>query len=200
MGAWTKDSFKNDTSFLEKRSKKPRSVASRFGEAIHLLPISAALAIALSLAGCGFKPLYGSHSDVTDKLAGIDVGNISNRTGQVLRQELQRRMLGSEAGPVAYELSVNLTLHTDIAGIIATNTVASRERLEAQAKWSLSSVGTPATVVAHGTANASEGANILNQQYFAADVEIDSVHQHLMELLADQMTAQIAAQLRTHHG
>jgi len=166
-----------------------------------ILSIVITAAIAMNLAGCGFRPLYGSHSDVQAELSGIDVGIIPDRTGQVLRQELQRRMLGSDPGPTVYDLAVTVVLHTDIAGIIATNSVASRERLSATANWTLRDAGTNAKVVAHGTANASDAENILNQQYFAADLETDAVNQRLMELLADQITTEVAAQLRgQQHG
>jgi LPS-assembly lipoprotein len=154
------------------------------------------LCLTVGLAGCGFRPLYGDNSDVAAQLAGIDVGLIPNRTGQVLREELQRRMLGADAGPVQYDLSVKLTLRTDIAGIIATNSVASRERLSATGSWTLRNVGDQ-KVVANGTANAADAENILNQQYFVADMETDAVNQRLMELLADQITAEVAARLRT---
>ena len=167
---------------MKKRSKK-------------LLSICFVGACAFNLSACGFRPLYGSNSDVESKLAGIDVGLIPNRTGQVLREELQRRMLGPDAGPTAYNLSVSLALHTDIAGIIATNSVASRERLSATADWKLRAVGDQ-KLVASGTANAVDAENILNQQYFAADMETDAVNQRLMELLADQITAEVAARLR----
>jgi len=173
-------------------SKKKTSSFFEKKEARKLL----SLCFAALLAGCGFRPLYGDNSDLAAQLAGIDVGIIPNRTGQVLREELQRRMLGADAGPVQYDLSVSVTLHTDIAGIIATNSVASRERLSAIGDWKLRNVGDQ-KIVASGTANAVDAENILNQQYFAADMETDAVNQRLMELLADQITAEVAARLRT---
>jgi len=91
---------------------------------------------------------------------------------------------------------VSVTLHTDIAGIIATNSVASRQRMSATGAWQLRNVGDQ-KIVAAGTANAADAENILNQQYFAADMETDAVNQRLMELLADQITAEVAAKLRT---
>jgi len=167
------------SSSLKKRSKKLLSVC-----------------FVATLAGCGFRPLYGDNSDVSAQLAGIDVGIIPDRTGQLLREELQRRMLGADAGPIQYDLSVSVTLHTDIAGIIATNSVASRQRMSATGAWQLRNVGDQ-KIVAAGTANAADAENILNQQYFAADMETDAVNQRLMELLADQITAEVAAKLRT---
>ena len=147
------------------------------------------------VAGCGFRPLYGNHSQVQSQLAGIDVALIPDRTGQLLRQELQRRLLGSVAGPVQYTLNVSLSLHTDIAGILASNSVATRQRLSADAQWTLHDASNPQKIIAHGTANAADAENILNQQYFAADIETDAVNGRLMELLADQITGQLAADL-----
>ncbi len=153
------------------------------------------MALVFPLAGCGFHPLYGEHSEAREKLAGIDVAIIPDRTGQILRQELQRRLQGSDSAPIAYTLNVGVSLHTDIAGVIATNSVASYQRMSAIATWTLHPVGSPTVTTIKGTSTAVDSENILNQQYFAADLETIAVNDHLMELLADQMTAQIAAEL-----
>src|SRR4051794_24538649 len=53
----------------------------------------------LGLSGCGFRPLYGpvtaadgTESALTDELAAVRVGPIYERTGQLLRRNLQRRL------------------------------------------------------------------------------------------------------------
>ena len=94
-----------------------------------------------------------------------------------------------------YDLAVSLELHTDVAGVLAENSIATRQRLSADATWTLHDAGNPQIIVAHGTANAVDAENILNQQYFAADLETDAVHGRLMSLLADQITAELAADL-----
>lgn len=165
---------------------------------MHISKLTRILCLTMALVplnACGFKPLYGNYSQTEDKLAGINVNLIPNRTGQLLRQELQRRLLGTSAGPVRYNLDIALTLHTDIAGILASNSVATRQRLSADANWTLHDAANPQIIVARGTANASDAENILNQQYFAADMETDAVNGHLMEILADQITAQLAAKI-----
>lgn len=65
---------------------------------------------ALALAGCGFQPMYGSAgyggADVAEKLRAVEIGNISERTGQKLRNALIDRMHGSGALAPAYRLDV----------------------------------------------------------------------------------------------
>ncbi len=165
---------------------------------MHISKLTRILCLAMALVplnACGFKPLYGNYSQTQAKLAGINVNLIPDRTGQLLRQELQRRLLGTSPGAVRYNLDVALTLHTDVAGILASNSVATRQRLSADASWTLHDAANPKITVASGTANASDAENILNQQYFAADMETDAVNGRLMEMLADQITAQLAAKI-----
>lgn len=59
-----------------------------------LRKISIAFAL-LALSGCGFSPIYGSFgndADVSAKLNNVEISNISNREGQVLRNLLIDRM------------------------------------------------------------------------------------------------------------
>ena len=62
----------------------------------------------LGLAGCGFRPLYapvttedGGAEDIRNELAAVRIGNIPERSGQLLRRDLQRRFpaIGEVRGP-----------------------------------------------------------------------------------------------------
>ncbi len=72
-----------------------------------------ALAIALALSGCGFSPLYSGGKTLdagpARELAAIDVLVISDRSGQQLRNALERRL--ERAGQVRkrYRLDVKMT-------------------------------------------------------------------------------------------
>ncbi len=53
----------------------------------------------LSLSGCGFEPMYGTHSATAEAvdvaLPNIDIGNIPDRDGQYLRNQLIDRLYTS---------------------------------------------------------------------------------------------------------
>ncbi|MGE4529459.1 MAG: LPS assembly lipoprotein LptE, partial [Rhodospirillaceae bacterium] len=63
-------------------------------------------------AGCGFRPLdaRGPAAESTPELARITVGQIPDRTGQIMRSELSRRFNPTgDVVPPAYELQVKYT-------------------------------------------------------------------------------------------
>ena len=152
---------------------------------------------ALALGGCGFRPLYGSRDGqdmpAQRELAAIDVGLIPERSGQLLRQALQQRMNRSDDAPAKrYELSVSFGVSGDVIGIQQDST-ASRLREVATATWSLKLLDPGRTLVTNGTARALDGVNIIDQQYFAADLEGEAAQRRLAEAVADQIALQISA-------
>ena len=152
---------------------------------------------ALALGGCGFRPVYGARDGqdmpAQRELAAIDVGLIPERSGQLLRQALQQRMNRSDDAPAKrYELSVSFGVSGDVIGIQQDST-ASRLREVATATWSLKLLDPARTLVTNGTARALDGVNIIDQQYFAADLEGEAAQRRLTEAVADQIALQISA-------
>lgn len=86
----------------------------------------ALVAGAAALSGCGFRPLYGRHG--TDPaavdLAAVRVDRISDRLGQILRNDLIERLtpLGEPADP-RYRLSVRLREARTALAIQADSTI-----------------------------------------------------------------------------
>lgn len=65
---------------------------------------------AMLLGGCGFSPVYGRNDYAAAELATIQVGQIEERIGQVLRNELIDRLTPQgEPGDPRYHLSVTIT-------------------------------------------------------------------------------------------
>ncbi len=152
---------------------------------------------ALALGGCGFRPVYGTRDGqdmpAQRELAAIDVGLIPERAGQLLRQALQQRMNRSDEALVKrYELSVSFGVSGDVIGIQQDST-ATRLREVATATWSLKMLDPGRTLVTNGTARALDGVNIIDQQYFAADLEGEAAQRRLAETIADQITLQVSA-------
>lgn len=152
-----------------------------------------ALAAALATAGCGFRPLYGTANGGPQReLAAIDVALLPDRPGQLLREALQQRLDHGEGLAKRYMLSVSYGVAGDSIAIQRDST-ATRVREVATATWTLKALDPAQTLVTNGTARALDGVNIIDQQYFAADLEGETVTLRLTETVANQIVQQIAS-------
>ena len=160
----------------------------------------AVLAGGLALGGCGFRPLYlpegGRGSVAATELAGIYVPVLPERNGQLMRQALQRRIEGSGTGIAKkYELSASMSISGE-AIAIQRDSSATRIRLNGTAPWVLRELSLARSVLAEGSSRITDGVNILNQQFFAVDLESDVAYKRIAEALADQIVVQVAAFLK----
>ncbi len=154
----------------------------------------------LPLAGCGFTPLYGQSGDstVAAKLDTIQVQNIPERSGQMLRLALETQ-LHADGAPTEqlYSLTVGYGLGVTAAGEQQDSSYT-RERFNGSAHWALSPIGTPGRPLAQGTVTTEDALNIIDQQYFALQLETNTVEQQVADQLAAQITSQVAAYFKTH--
>lgn len=154
----------------------------------------AALSAAL-VGGCGFRPLYGTRDAggaAQARLAEINVLLIPERVGQLLRQALQARFdRGGDAVGRRYDLSVQIALGSDAIAIQPDNS-PSRVRLTASATWRLLAQDPQRSTIASGVAREVDGYNIINQQFFGAELTSAAVQRRLMEALAEQIATQLA--------
>ena len=154
----------------------------------------------LVLAACGFHPLYGSRAGSAgpqQELAAIDVPVLPDRSGQLLREALQQRFDRGSGTAKRYSLDVSLSIAGDALAIQRDST-ATRVRQVATARWTLKSLDPNRTVVTSGTARALDGVNIIDQQYFAADLEGQTATKRIVETIADQVMQQIASYFSGH--
>ena len=158
---------------------------------------------ALSLAGCGFTPLYGNSgpaagATVQQQMDEVAVGIIPDRTGQLLRQSLQDQL--QVAGAPSQELyTLSVTYNIAEQGIgVQQDTSTTRNRFIATASWSLSPIGSPQTPLIKGQASTEDALNIIDQQYFAPTLETSTVDQQLATEIAAQISTQVAAYFKTH--
>ncbi len=151
----------------------------------------------LGLSGCGFRPVYGPRpagdQPFSEILSQIYVPVMPERTGQLMRQALQARLDGDGNVLVRkYELSAAVRFASE-GIVIQRDNSTSRIRVDATATWVLRALTPARPVVAQGSARLLDGFNILNQQFFAAELENDVVQRRLVGALADQIILQIAA-------
>jgi LPS-assembly lipoprotein len=158
--------------------------------------------VLLALPGCGFHPLYARNgSEPGPARAGlglISVAIIPNRTGQLLREALQARFDHGDAPPAKrFDLSVVFGIGQEGTGIQQDNTVT-RVRFSGQASWTLATRSAARATVTSGSARAFDGLNTFDQQYFAQDIETETVNGRIIEEIADQITTDIATYFDKH--
>lgn len=154
----------------------------------------------LALSACGFSPLYGGvqGQGASAALETVQVANIPDRTGQVLRQELEQQLHTSGAPTTElYLLSVNYSVIQTGEGIQADSSTT-RNRFNATASWKLVPIGHPEVTLVAGRATAMNALNVIDQQYFASNLGADTVQSQLAQQISAQITAQLAAWFRLH--
>ena len=154
------------------------------------------LAARAALGGCGCRPLYGGGSEVDAgvqaRLAEVNVQLIPERSGQLLRQALQTRLERGGA-PVArrYDLSVQYGLSAEAIGI-QQDSSGSRVRLIGVANWALLAQNAQRSTLVSGSAREVDAVNVINQQFFAAELTSAAVQRRMVEAVAEQIATQLA--------
>jgi LPS-assembly lipoprotein len=160
--------------------------------------IGGALLTSITLAGCGFHPLYAPGGPALGGLRDVYVDIIPNRNGQLLRQALQERLEGTVAdGSKRYELSVAYGYTGTSVGIQSDNS-SDRTRFVGTATWTLRKAGAAGTKIVSGTAQSVDGVNVIDEQFFYSDLAGDAVQRRMGENLADQIVEALAVYFRTH--
>jgi LPS-assembly lipoprotein len=160
------------------------------------------LGAAACLSGCGFRPVYAPRAGLPGgsqtELAAINVALIPERNGQLLRQSLQQ-LLDREDLAVAkrYDLSVSFGISGTSVGIQSDSSVT-RLRLIGTGTWTLKRLDPARSLVTNGVARSLDGFDILDQQYFAADMENESAQRRVADALAEEITLQLASYFSLH--
>ena len=155
-----------------------------------------------SVGGCGFHPLYlpadGGVGPAAAGLEAVYVPVIPERSGQLLRQALQRLMAGSSSGVAKqYELvAVPVLVGEGVA--IQRDSSTTRIRLVGTCTWSVRQLNLQHTVLLTGVDRVVGGYNILDQQFFAADLESETAVRRIMETTADLIVTRVATYFRNH--
>jgi len=155
--------------------------------------IAAGFALCLALSGCGFKPLYGSHSAPaqTAVSSGVEIGNIPDREGQRLRNLLIDRMYLDGRPPDAPYLLTVTPLKTTLTNLgIRKDATSTRAMLQVTATMKLSDKSSGAVVLEREVRSVG-GYNQLDNQ-FATLVSRESVSDHMLEELSETILTEVA--------
>jgi LPS-assembly lipoprotein len=155
------------------------------------------------LGGCGFRPIYAPASagspSAASGLASVYVTLMPERSGQLMRDALQRRMeLGGGGAAKLYNLAVSFTVAQEGASIERADSIATRTRAAGIATWSLTTADAEQRTVLTGRARSLDGNNPLSLQYFYSDLQGEQLQARLVEAVADQITTAIATWFVLH--
>lgn len=155
---------------------------------------SIALGAALSLAGCGFHPLYNErasgHTEVRHALAMVYVGTIQDRMGQQFRNLLVER-LTPDGEPATPRYTLNVTLVRTMGGInYQKNATASGGEMVLSAQWFLNDTKT-GRLLRSGALTSTDSVNYLGPRYASVSAERDA-ETRLLDDMADMVTDQVA--------
>lgn len=158
----------------------------------------------MAAAGCGFRPVYGDRGvagagRAGSELAAISVDLIPERAGQLLRGALQERFERFNPDqPRRYALRADFAVTDDALSIQADSSIT-RLRVIGLSRYTLTTLDSRATLTS-GTARAVDGLDVINQQYFAADLTQEVVVRRLADAVADQVALQLAVFFSAHTG
>jgi len=123
----------------------------------------------------------------------VSVDVIPDRQGQLLRQALQQRLEGSgDARAKRFGLAVVYSVAVDAIAIQRDST-STRVRVIGAATWSLRGLQPNQGILKTGSARMMDGYNVIDQQYFALDLENEDAQRRLAESISGQITLQMAS-------
>jgi LPS-assembly lipoprotein len=155
-------------------------------------------ALAPLMSACGFKPMYGGRagSAVVAALAEVEVARINDRTGQLLRNALERRMERAGGGGTAkkrYLLTCGVAESKQELGL-SKDSFASRADLTLTVDFTLSYQGKSLLT---GSTQGIVAYNILDQQYATVISEQDS-RQRAVEQVSEDITRRLSSYFSRH--
>ncbi|HEU0117805.1 MAG TPA: LPS assembly lipoprotein LptE [Alphaproteobacteria bacterium] len=150
------------------------------------------LSAALLQTACGFSPVYGDHAHsapVAAEMNSVAIDNISDRSGQMLRNDLIDRMYGKgRPQSPRYHLAVSLSSSVEALGIQADAT-STRSMMNTTAEYTLNDAsGKP---ILKGTAHSVSSYNVLNDEY-ASLVSNQSASERTIHEVSEQIVNRLS--------
>jgi LPS-assembly lipoprotein len=153
-----------------------------------------ALALLLPAAACGFEPLHGRASAVSQRLAQVDVAPIADRAGQLVRNRLLDYFEPPSGNvPALYRLDVDVSEAKDGLAIEEDRTVT-RFNLRLQATYRLLRIATGQALL-EGETNALAAYNVIRSDYANLIAERDARARAAQDI-GDAIGLRVAVTLR----
>ena len=145
--------------------------------------------LALLLAGCGLKPLYGGGAGgaVATTLSNVEVAPIEGKSGWLMSNALRDRLAAN--GTPQYRLDVRLD--DKIAGFgVRRDDSVTRERRTLRACYQLVNLS-DGSVLIDATAGSDAGIDVVQSEYATIAAE-NTALERLAGIVADQIVARLA--------
>jgi LPS-assembly lipoprotein len=151
--------------------------------------LAAPVMLALSLTGCGLRPLYagGSAGPVASTLAHVEVAPIEGKAGWLVANALRDRL--SASGSPQYRLEIKLDDQISGLGVSRDNSVT-RERRTLRARYQLIDLAHGTTLL-DATAGSDSGIDVVGSEYATIAAE-NSALERLSGIVADQIVSRLA--------
>jgi LPS-assembly lipoprotein len=151
---------------------------------------------ALALAGCSFRPLYGTSpagTDVSGELQSIQIADINNRPGQLVRNQLLS-VMSPGSGDAKYTLRLTVASR-DISVSSLPGSVTTRSRLQLSGNYVLTDNATGERVNS-GNSFSTVGYDQVRQPVADLQAKREATERAAIELAQDIRT-RIAAYFAT---
>lgn len=161
-----------------------------------IVAVGALLGVALVLSACGYRPLYGQFSADAQQshgaasLAAIEVMPIRERTGQMMRTALQRRLNLKSNVPSLYQLRISIK--ESVAELaVEQNSFATRANLTLTAQYQLIRIADDFALTT-GSQRAVASYNIILSDFATLAAQANA-RERAIEGLADDLQTRLAS-------
>ena len=146
------------------------------------------LAVAAVLAGCGFRPMYGSspgNAGVSGEMAAVVIPEATDRTGQLIRNDLISTM---KAGTGGEKYSLTLKVEQKDSGIIKkTLPAVTRQAVNLKVEYELMERAS-GNIVASGKTFSNVSYDVIRQPFADMQAETDATERAALEVAGDIRT------------
>lgn len=160
----------------------------------------ALLVLPLLLSGCGFHALYEDTKlspGISEKMKRVYIASIPERFGQMTRLALQQEFAGAgPEDPDGYTLQVHPSVELESIDVHEDNTTG-RMRAVGRAHWSLFTVEQTPRLLAQGDTTTMDGINNTFEQYFAQNLNVETLQARIAKTLAEGVAQQVAIWFKT---
>ena len=150
---------------------------------------------ALTITGCGFQPLYAgsqamSSDTIVEALATVHISTISDRVGQIVRNDLLDR-LTPFGQPVSPQFSLVVSLEEAKEGLaLKIDETVTRFNLNLTANYSLTDLQT-GSVLTMGSVRATSAYNVVRSDFANIIAERDAQRRASREI-SDELKTRLA--------
>lgn len=146
------------------------------------------MAVAVVLAGCGFRPLYGSspgNAGVSAELAAVTIPEATDRTGQLIRNELISTM---KAGTGGNKYSLTLKTVSSTPGVIKKPLPAvTRQAVNLKTEYELMDRAS-GKIVTSGKTFSNVSYDVIRQPFADMQAQTDATERAAIEVASDIRT------------